>query len=148
MNLYLDTNALIKLYHSEAGTDNLVELLDKNADDLVLTISDIARIEFYSAFFKRVRKKEISPKKVLKVFSSFEDDIYMFNVIEVDNIVKSTGVDLLKKEAVTLALTTLDSIQLAAAITAHNLFPVDVFVTSDTKLINIAEKYFRTYNPE
>lgn len=54
----------------------------------------------------------------------------------------------MKKKAVTLALTTLDSIQLAAAVTAHNLFPVDVFVTSDTKLINIAEKYFKTYNPE
>jgi hypothetical protein len=41
----------------------------------------------------------------------------------------------------------LDSIQLAAAITAHNLFPVDIFVTSDTKLMNIAEKYFRVFNP-
>lgn len=148
MNLYLDSNALIKLYHTEAGTDNLVELLDKNADDLVLTISDIARIEFYSAFLKRVRKKEISPKKAQNVFSSFEDDIYMFNLIEVDSIVKSTAVDLLKNEAIKLGLTTLDSIQLAAAITAHNLFPVDIFVTSDTKLINIAEKYFRVFNPE
>ncbi len=148
MNLFLDSNALIKLYHAEAGTDNLVELLDKNADDLVLTISDIARIEFYSAFLKRVRKKEISPKKAQNVFSSFEDDVYMFNLIEVDNIVKSTAIELLKKEAVTLGLSTLDSIQLAAAITAHNLFPVDVFVTSDIKLINIAEKFFQVYNPE
>ncbi len=148
MNLYLDSNALIKLYHTEAGTDNLVELLDKSADDLVLTISDIARIEFYSAFLKRVRKKEISPKKAQDVFSSFEDDIYMFNLIEVDNTVKSDAVELLKKEAVTLGLTTLDSIQLAAAVTAHNLFPIDIFVTSDIKLINIAGKFFRIYNPE
>jgi hypothetical protein len=72
----------------------------------------------------------------------------MFNLIEVDNIVKSTAIELLKKEAVTLGLSTLDSIQLAAAITAHNLFPVDVFVTSDIKLINIAEKFFQVYNPE
>lgn len=148
MNLYLDSNALIKLYHTEAGTGNLVELLKDNADDLVLTISDIARIEFYSAFLKRVRKKEISPKKAQSVFSSFEDDIYMFNLIEVDNIVKSNAVELLKKEAITLGLTTLDSIQLSAAITAHNLFPVDIFITSDRKLVNIAEKYFRVYNPE
>lgn len=67
----------------------------------------------------------------------------MFNLIEVDSIVKSTAVDLLNNEAITLVLTTLDSIQLAAAVTAHNLFPVDVFVSSDIKLINIAEKYFR-----
>jgi uncharacterized protein len=148
MNLYLDTSALIKLYHAEAGTENLVALLDKYAEDLVLTISDIAMIEFYSAFLKRVRKKEITLKKTQNVFSLFEDDIYMFNLIEVDNIVKSTAVELLKKESATLGLTTLDSIQLAAAITAHNLFPVDMFVTSDIKLLNIAEKYFLTYNPE
>jgi len=44
MNLYLDSNALIKLYHEEVGTGKLVKLLDDNADNLILTIADITRI--------------------------------------------------------------------------------------------------------
>ena len=148
MNLYLDSNALIKLYHAEAGTNEIVKLLDENADNLVLTIADITRIEFYSAFFKRVRKKEIKLETVKEVLSAFENDLYMFNFIEVDNIVKTMAVDLLNTTANKLGLTTLDSIQLAAAITAHRIFPIDRFVTSDRILLNIAKKYFRTFNPE
>lgn len=148
MNLYLDSNALIKLYHTEAGTDELVKLLDDNADNLILTIADITRIEFYSAFLKRVRKKEIKLETVKEVLSAFENDIFMFNFMEVDNIVKTIAVDLLKTTANKQGLTTLDSIQLAAAITAHRIFPIDRFVTSDRILLNIAKKYFRTFNPE
>jgi predicted nucleic acid-binding protein len=148
MNLYLDSNALIKLYHEEAGTDSIVKLLDDNADNLVLTIADITRIEFYSAFLKRVRKKEIKFETVKNVLSAFENDLYMFNFIEVDNIVKTIAVDLLKTLANKLILTTLDSIQLATAVAAHRIFPIDMFVTSDHVLLNIAKKYFRTFNPE
>jgi uncharacterized protein len=148
MNLYLDSNALIKLYHKEAGTERLVELLNANSPDLILTVSDIAKIEFCSAILKRVRKKEISLKTSWKVFSALEDDFKMFNVIEVDNAIKSIAVDLLKEIGATSALTTLDSIQLAAAIAANDVFPIDIFVTSDLKLTNITGKYFQTFNPE
>ncbi|MGB5156440.1 type II toxin-antitoxin system VapC family toxin [Desulfobacterium sp. N47] len=148
MNLYLDSNALIKLYHEEAGTNELVKLLDENEDNLILTIADITKIEFYSAFLKRVRKKEIKYETVKKVLSAFENDLYMFNFIEVDNIVKAIAVDLLKTIANKQGLTTLDSIQLAAAINANQIFPIDSFVTSDRILLNIAKKYFRIFNPE
>lgn len=148
MNLYLDSNALIKLYHEEAGTNELVKLLDENEDNLILTIADITKIEFYSAFLKRVRKKEIKYETVKKVLSAFENDLYMFNFIEVDNIVKAIAVDLLKTIANKQGLATLDSIQLAAAINANQIFPIDSFVTSDRILLNIAKKYFRIFNPE
>ncbi len=64
MHLFLDSNALVKLYHAEAGTENLLYLLNENANDLILTISYISKIEFHSAFLKRVQRK--SSLKLLK----------------------------------------------------------------------------------
>lgn len=58
MNLFLDTNALVKLYHEEAGTEALSEFLHRHADNLIITISDISRIELHSAFLRRVRTEE------------------------------------------------------------------------------------------
>lgn len=55
MNLFIDTSALVKLYHHEAGTENLNDFLNHYADDLIITIADITRIEFHSAFLRRVR---------------------------------------------------------------------------------------------
>jgi len=148
MNIYLDSNALVKLYHTEAGTAKLVRLLDEHADDLILTIADITRIEFYSVFFKRIRKKELLPRTAKEVFSSFEQDLSMFNIVDVDNTVKQGAVDLLNSVAHTKGLTTLDALQLAASITAHQMFPIDSFVTSDRIVLGIAKEYFPVFNPE
>ncbi len=93
MHLFLDSNALVKLYHDEAGTKNLVHLLKENVHDLILTIADISKIEFRSAFLKRVRTKEIELEIVKKAFSCFENDLFMFNVVKVDDAVKSLAIN-------------------------------------------------------
>ena len=148
MNLYLDSNALVKLYHQEAGSEKLIKLLNKDADNLVLTIADIAKIEFHSAILKRVRKKEVSMKTAGGIFAAFEKDISMFNVVDVDAGVKNKALDLLKTIASKRGLSTLDSIQLATALMAHQVYPVDVFVTSDRLLFAVAKEYFNIFNPE
>lgn len=148
MNLFLDSNALVKLYHKESGTENLLQLIDENAPDLLLTISDISKIEFHSAFLKRVRKREVTVKIVKEVFDSFKNDILMFNIVEVDNTVKTLASDLLKNIASKKRLGTLDSLQLSSAIISHQILPVDRFITSDRTLLNIANDYFSTFNPE
>lgn len=74
MNLFLDTSAIIKLYHNEEGTVNLVKFLKQsNSQNLILTISELAEIEFRSAFLKRVRTKEFNLLQQLfsiKIFHS------------------------------------------------------------------------------
>ena len=55
MNVYLDTSAVIKLYHWEVGSDELLAFLRGNADDLILTVADITRTEFHSTFLRCVR---------------------------------------------------------------------------------------------
>lgn len=147
MNLFLDTNAIVKLYHQEVGSDNLVNFLNQYADDLVITISDLTKIEFHSAFLKRVRMNEIELETINEVFSYFDNDLQMLNVVEVNNIIKDFAIKLLDDIAYQFSLRTLDAIQLSTAIIFHQLFPIDYFVSCDKKLLNIASSFFNIFNP-
>jgi predicted nucleic acid-binding protein len=148
MNMFLDTNVLVKLYHEEAGTDKLTAFLNLYASDLILTLSDLTKIEFHSALWKRVRMKEIKPKTVRKILVALTTDWRMFNVVEVDRTVKEQAAELLDHYALQTNLRTLDAIQLSTAISAHPIVPIDYFVTSDGKLLTIAENFFPVFNPE
>lgn len=58
MKVYLDTSSLLKLYHFEEGSDILDNLFANNPiTDIFL--SEIAKIEFASAIWKKVRTKEL-----------------------------------------------------------------------------------------
>jgi predicted nucleic acid-binding protein len=69
MNIFLDTNAVVKLYHQENGTDNLTDFLTLHQSDLIITISDLTKIELHSTFLKRVRMKQIDLKAVYQALS-------------------------------------------------------------------------------
>ena len=148
MNVFLDTNAVVKLYHQEAGADNLTNFLALHQGDLTVTISDLTKIELHSTFLKRVRMKQIDLKTVYQVFDSFDNDAKMFNVIEVTHEIKKLAITLLNAVAHKRSLRTLDAIQLAAAIVSHKIVPVDYFVTADKKLLKITQDYFPAFNPE
>lgn len=148
MNLFIDTSALVKLYHEETGTENITFLLNRFAEDLSITISDITRIELHSAFLKRVRIKEIDLDIGRNVFAAFEKDIEMFSVIEVDDVAKSFAVQLLDSIAYQTGLKSLDAIQLSAAIVSHRFVAIDYFVACDKNLLNVAKYYFNILNPE
>ena len=45
MKLYADTSALVKFFHSEAGTPIVSQLLENRENDIY--ISELAKIEFY-----------------------------------------------------------------------------------------------------
>jgi predicted nucleic acid-binding protein len=148
MNLFLDSSALVKLYHSEPGTDRLSELLDTNTDDLILTIADISLLEFHSAVLKRVRIKEVSIKTAKAILAAFENDLALFNVVEVDSETKQIARGLLLQEAAKRNFGTLDALHLSAALSVHSVLPVDWFVTADKALLNVAGGYLRVFNPE
>ncbi|MEN8215418.1 MAG: type II toxin-antitoxin system VapC family toxin [Pseudomonadota bacterium] len=62
MNLFFDTSAVVKLYHKETSTNNLINSLQRHSDSFTLLIADISRLEFRSAVMKRVRIKDIKLK--------------------------------------------------------------------------------------
>ena len=148
MNLFLDTNALIKLYHEETGSKALNELIEANADNLMITVSDLSKIEFCSALLRLVRTKELDLSAVNQIFDSFESDARAFNVINAENTVKSFAIQLLKFYAYEKSLRTLDALQLSTAVICHSIIPIDFFVSSDQRLLNVAVDFFSTLNVE
>ncbi|MBF0451300.1 MAG: type II toxin-antitoxin system VapC family toxin [Candidatus Magnetomorum sp.] len=148
MNVYLDTSALIKLYHCENGSKELLAFLQQNADDLILTIADITRTEFHSAFLRRVRTKDISLEAINKIFEAFDHDLHMFNLIKVDDTVKQLSVILLDNIAHQKGLRTLDAYQLSAALFCNQFLQVDIFVSSDQKFLKVAKDFFSIFDPE
>jgi uncharacterized protein len=148
MNIFLDTNAIVKLYHKEHGTTNLNNFIEDNKDDLILTITDLSKLEFHSVFYKEVRTGNFEIGKALEVFSLFNRDLNSFNIIEITSNIKEFAVDLLNKYGIKNSLRTLDSMQLAGAIYFDNFFKVDYFISSDKKLLNVAKDFFFTFNPE
>ena len=59
MNIFLDTSSLFKLYHQEAGTEDLEDVFLKFKITRIY-LSEISKVEFCSTVWKKVRLKEIN----------------------------------------------------------------------------------------
>jgi len=57
MNLFFDTSALVKFFHEEEGTDIITDLILEQNNEI--WISELGRLEFISAVFRRFRNKEL-----------------------------------------------------------------------------------------
>ena len=130
MNLFLDTSSLIKLYHEEAETDELDGLFrDYHISKIYL--SEVSKIEFASALWKKARTGEISSPIASKIISLFESDYHKYNFVLLDRVVMGQSRFLLQRHGIN-GLRTLDGIQLAcASILGRN---VDLYKTSDRQL--------------
>ena len=69
---YLDTSALVKLYHQEAGTDQVEARFRQSENSLI--ISELAVVELYSTVARKVRTGEISEEAYEEVLKNFDDD--------------------------------------------------------------------------
>ena len=148
MHLFLDTSALVKLYHNEKGSHALRDFLKVQKEELVLSISDISMIEFLSSFMRRVRLHEIPLTKVRNVFLQFRTDALSFNIIETDTVIKDFSIRLIELHGSEKSLRTLDSLHIAAAIIFNQIIPVNYFLSVDRKQLAVAGDYFHTFNPE
>ena len=70
---FLDTSALVKLYHQERGTE-IVEALAAEPT-AQLWISDLARAEFHSTFVRKVLEGELDAAQFDAVAECFRDDV-------------------------------------------------------------------------
>jgi len=114
MKIFLDTSSLIKLYHSEKGTENM----DKLFDDFVIEeiyLSDVSKVEFNSAIWKKVRTKELTVDEANELIKSFEKDYKNYIFVEVGPEIIDNAGGLVTKYG-HKGLRTLDSIQLATSL--------------------------------
>jgi len=132
MNIFLDTSSLLKLYHKEAGTNELLKLISEKVEQIYL--SELAKIEFNSAVWKKVRTNEFTEEGAKQIIQFFENDFEKFRWITVETTVLNSAKEFIKQYG-NKNLRTLDAIQLACTITVKD--KVDLFKTDDKVLNNI-----------
>ena len=144
MKLYLDTSALVKFFHVEEGTRNVYDLVENSENEIF--ISELAKIEFYCALYRRFRNKEIEKENLERALEGFEAQINDFQVERLGRAVIREAEKLIKSSAPYHGLRTLDALQLAtySLISEKDWY----FVSTDKPLNDIAtEKGFNVINP-
>jgi uncharacterized protein len=129
MKVFLDTSSLVKLYHQEEGTDELLAFLAKGVDEVWL--SELAMVEFRSALWKKVRTGELRKDDAVHVMDCFSDDQEKFRWVHLETAITRIALSTIMRHGAK-GLRTLDSIQLACALflKAQDL----ICLTSDTLL--------------
>ncbi len=134
---FFDTSALVKLYHEEAGTEELTALVER--ENPLIVISDIAVIEMASALAKKVRTTEIDVASFKEAVTAFESDLSNFEVVAMGVDVMALASELLKTTGLKDALKTLDSLQLASALAFTETSNLDMFIAADGVLLKLGE---------
>jgi predicted nucleic acid-binding protein len=135
LKLFLDTSSLLKLYHKEEGSEQLLKLA-LGAQEIYL--STLAKLEFRSALWRKVRTKEISKEECEAVVQIFVQDKQKYHWVLQDQRIDEMAECLLAKWGEN-GLRTLDSIQLASAITLQGQ-PDCIFHTADKTLAKMFKK--------
>lgn len=135
MKAFIDTSSLIKLYHQEEGSDSITRAISNNVEEIFL--SELAVLEFRLAIWKKTREKEIEEKAAIEVISCFHNDHDNFQWILLQSDIVESAAHLLMKYGKN-GLRTLDSLQLAAALTLKD--EECIFLTSDKLLQSLLEE--------
>ena len=144
---YLDTSALVKLYHQETGTEQVEELF-AHADNSLI-VSDLAAVELDSTVARKVRTSEISQEAYAEILKNFDDDCKRrFIVTPLNASTTQKAKELLRKYATTKALRALDALHLAACAISQIEGGL-IFVCSDRRLLEVAAlEGHEVFNPE
>ena len=136
IKIFLDTSSLFKLYHHENGTEELENVLLKFRITHIY-LSEITKVEFTSALWKKVRTNEIYSEQAVITSKLFESDFEKYNFISTDSLILEQARNLTIKYGIE-GLRTLDSIQLSTCKVIEN--QVDIFITADKLLSFLIEK--------
>jgi len=136
MNLFFDTSALVKYFHAESGSEDVIKLLDNYDNDI--WVSEITAVEFSSTLNRRFRMGEISARALNLAIKAFEIKLTKEWILaDIDSQVFATAKELIHIYGKAQSLRTLDAIQLAS----FKCLQEDEleFVLSDVALSKIAK---------
>jgi predicted nucleic acid-binding protein len=131
VKIFLDTSSLIKLYFKEDGTSALEKIFLDNVVSEVF-VSEIAKTEFFSAIYKKLRTKDLLVQDADTILNAFVADEHKFSFISVDSQIISASQKFIGKYG-TNGLRALDAIQLASAYSVRDSIGLAV---SNDKLLN------------
>lgn len=106
MKIYLDTSSLFKLYKSEKDSEDVEKALYDNKLTAIF-LSQITKLEFISAVFKRLRMKDLSIAEAKKILGLFENDTNKYRFVAMDKAVLDFSGELISKHGI-YGLRTLD----------------------------------------
>ncbi len=140
--IYWDTSALIKFFVSEAGTEQVKSLIEK---DPYVVISKIAFSEAHSALARRKREKILSKEDYQKTVRRWNRFWKSCIIVELNDEILSKTERLIK----TYPLRGFDAIHLSSAIFFRSSIDSSLkFACSDNSLSKVAEKVgFPIINP-
>lgn len=144
MRFFLDTSALVKFFHVECGTELVTQIVENSASEI--WISELARLEFTSALYRRYRNKTLDEIRLHTAITFFDQQLTNFNIEPLNQLVLDEASLLLKRYGKEYGLRTLDALQLAT----YSLISEQgwCFVTSDTVLAGVAQSAgFLSLNP-
>jgi len=141
--LFFDTSALVKRYADERGTQTVDQLIETPENTIIIT--SLSVIEIASAFRRKYNRGDITKEKRDNLLVSFfEEATERFTVIPVDERIFESAFALVLDDD----LRTLDSLQLAAAVSLPTPNPDITFVCADKELVDVAAQHgLATNNP-
>ena len=135
MILFFDTSALLKAFQKEAGTEKVIELLENNENEIV--ISELTKIEYKSALYRRFRNKELNENSLIELIINFNEFTETIEIEEINSFTIKKAEELIDNQGKS-GLRTLDAVQFASFVLVEN--KVKKFVCADTRLCDIIEK--------
>lgn len=112
MNLFFDTSALVKYFHIEAGSQQVIDLIENFANQV--WVSDLARVEFISALYRKLRRGDVDEAQLQEALAGFDVEWSRFNVHPLNEVVVAEADGLLRQKAGTYRLRALDALQFAS----------------------------------
>jgi len=130
VKVFIDTSSLIKLYYKEEDTSKLDQIFtDYNVTGIF--ISEIAKVEFFSAIYKKLRVNQLSLQNADDILSLFLLDLNSYIVVLVNSEIIDFSQSLIKKYGVK-GLRALDAMQLASVCSVKSM--IDFAITDDKLL--------------
>lgn len=131
--LFFDTSALVKRYYEEVGSAVVDELVEAADNEVVIT--SLSVIETASALRRKQNRGEITSDDVDRLLGAFfEEALDGFVILPMDESFSGTALDLVIRDD----LRTLDSLQLAAALSIVTETSTPTFVCADRDLADVA----------
>ena len=130
MKIFLDNSTLLKFYHRERDTPELQNQFSA-ARVTRIYLSELSKIEFDSAMWKKPRMGDASELDVLTALSLFKRDSRKYDFVPTNELIFAQARTLLAKYGIE-GLRTLDSLQLATALALADR--AEAFITADQLL--------------
>jgi predicted nucleic acid-binding protein len=146
---FFDSSALVKLYHAEAGTPAVSQIINTTGN--LILVSRLTVAELTSAFAIKARTRSINREDADLFLQQFREDVTsgMLEVFSLGESEFALAELLVERHAFGSRLRTLDALQLATASELRNRNLVDHFVAADAVLCEVARlEGFSVINPE